>query len=429
METELSCAYSKLDCSCNGNGKISSTKQSNCFSASQAYQTGYQDENLVKRKTPEEERDICQHQSNCYRKKDSCPEADFSKGDIYIPNGKTFCVDEKCSQEHEGKYEKDGHCRALRWDEVPSQFREQFIVRGYRKPYTSAYYCLKSAFMARNETANFWTHFIPFLLFIVRFTVLFTSEPFDYYTYPLLCFAVGICGFLLMSSGAHLFNSMSPRTRHVCFFCDYCAISVYSVGAGMAFYSYGRPVADTLSRQFFSPGGYLLGSILISFISTYFCCASRHQWPKYKYIIRTGCFVLAFVFNCSPYLYRAFVEGISSIDPIAWSYFKRHSIFYLIAAIANTTRMPERLMPGVFDIVGHSHNFLHVFTALGVSDQFTAMAIEMHHRRPTLEPLGGMFLSSYSLAMMIVVSLTNVFIVIWFGTHLKSNKEEEHKDL
>lgn len=340
-------------------------------------------------------------------------------------------IEKKCEENHE-KCQGNSVCRALQWDEVPSQFREQFIMTGYRKPYTSAYHCIKSAFMARNETMNFWTHFIPFLLFIARFTLLFTREPFDPYTYPLLCFAVGICGFLLMSSGAHLFNSMSPRTRHVCFFCDYCAISVYSVGAGMAFYSYGRPVPenDNIGRSFFSPGIYLLGSILVSFISTYFCCASRHRWPRYKYVIRTGCFVLAFFFNCSPYLYRAAVEGIDeSIDPLAWSYFKRHSIFYLIAALANTSRMPERLMPGVFDIVGHSHNFLHVFTALGVSDQFTAMAIEMHHRRPSLEPLGGIFLSSYSLLMMIAVSMTNILIVIWFGIHLRSNKEEEHKEV
>ena len=225
---------------------------------------------------------------------------------------------------------------------------------------------------------------------------------------------------------------MSPRTRHVCFFCDYCAISVYSVGAGMAFYSYGRPFPEGdnhIGRSFFSPGIYVAGSILVSFISTYFCCASRHRWPKLKYVIRTGCFVLAFFFNCSPYLYRVAVEGISSIDPLAWSYFKRHTLFYLIAALANTTRMPERLIPGVFDIVGHSHNFLHVFTALGVSDQFTAMAIEMHHRRPSLEHLGGSFLSSTSLVMMIVVSVANILIVVWFGLNLKSDTEEEHKEL
>lgn len=344
------------------------------------------------------------------------------------------CV-EKAHENHHLPGKQDGNsqtkiCRALRWDEVPCQFREQYIMTGYRQPYTSAYQCIKSAFMARNETMNFWTHFVPFLLFLIRFCVLFTRETFDPYTYPLLSFAIGICGFLLMSSGAHLFNSMSPRRRHVCFFCDYSAISVYSVGAGMAFYSYGRPVHDgNDGLRFFSPSIYLSGSILVSFISTYFCCASRHRWAKMKYVIRTGCFVLAFFFNCSPYLYRVAVDGIDTIDPLAWSYFKRHSVFYLIAALANTSRMPERLMPGVFDIIGHSHNFLHIFTALGVSDQFTAMEIEMRHRRPSLEHLGDSFLSRKSLILMILVSMANIFIVVWFAKGLKSDEEEEKKEL
>lgn len=412
--------------SSNENGSLSDST----LNDRDAKRTGFDANNSTKGKMSYDEDEICQNQASCCNGKYTYLKQRSSSEKGVSSNGKAFYNDDDSCEDRQGKCE-DGNvlCRALRWDEVPSQFREQFIIRGYRKPYTTALQCIKSAFMARNETANFWTHFIPFVLFVVRFKVLFTREPFDPYSYPLLCFAVGICGFLLMSAGAHLFNSMSPRTRHVCFFCDYCAISVYSVGAGIAFYSYGRPVDDYLGRSFFSPGIYLAGSILISFISTYFCCASRHQWPKYKYVIRTGCFVLAFFFNCSPYLYRAFVEGIASIDPLAWSYFKRHSIFYLIAAIANTTRMPERLMPGVFDIVGHSHNFLHVFTALGVSDQFTAMAMEMHHRRQTLEPLGGMFLSSKCLVMMIVVSVTNILIVIWFGAHLRSNKEEENKEL
>ncbi|EDO33000.1 predicted protein, partial [Nematostella vectensis] len=299
-------------------------------------------------------------------------------------------------------------------EEVPLQFREQFIISGYRRPYASARDCIKSAFGPYNETLNFWTHFVPFLLFSARFVWTFHRDGIDLYRLPLVSFALGICGFLLMSSCAHLFNSMSPRIRHCCFFCDYSAISVYSVGAGLSFYFYSRPIGVGV---FPPPKVYITGSILISLLSTTLCCASRHRWANYKYAIRTGSFVLAFLYNCLPHFYRFIIEGADKLDPVAMSYFKRHTVFYLIAAVANTTRIPERLIPGVFDVIGHSHNFLHIFTALGVADQYTAMELEMIHREPILKHL-HVDVYSKSLNLMICALLANIGIVVLFGVRL-----------
>ena len=320
----------------------------------------------------------------------------------------------------------------LRSEEVPAQFREMFISTGYRKPYGSALDCIKSAFQPLNETINVWTHFVPFLLFLVRLaSIIWKYGLSDSYVYPLLSFAVGICGFLLMSSGAHLFNSMSPRVRHICFFFDYAAISVYSVGAGQAFYFYSRSL-KTQSFLFSSSSVFLLISCLVSVFSTSTCCASRHRWTKMKYVIRTFCFVVAFWCNSAPYVHRLLVDPHpvheSDEELLAISYFRRHCYFYLISALANMSRMPERLMPGVFDFIGHSHHFLHIFTALGVADQFTAIEIQMESRRNNLErfPIATF---GNSLGLMVFICLVNCGIVFWFGNSLRSDKEEEHKDI
>ena len=320
----------------------------------------------------------------------------------------------------------------LRSEEVPAQFREMFICTGYRKPYGSALDCIKSAFQPLNETINVWTHFVPFLLFLVRLaSIIWKYGLSDSYVYPLLSFAVGICGFLLMSSGAHLFNSMSPRVRHICFFFDYAAISVYSVGAGQAFYFYSRSL-KTQSFLFSSSSVFLLISCLVSVFSTSTCCASRHRWTKMKYVIRTFCFVVAFWCNSAPYVHRLLVDPHpvheSDEELLAISYFRRHCYFYLISALANMSRMPERLMPGVFDFIGHSHHFLHIFTALGVADQFTAIEIQMESRRNNLErfPIATF---GNSLGLMVFICLVNGGIVFWFGNNLRSDKEEEHKDI
>ena len=314
-------------------------------------------------------------------------------------------------------------------DEIPPQFREVFIISGYRKPYISAVNCIRSLAYPSNESVNVWSHFIPFALFIIQFSVLFSSfSPFDSFVYPLLSFAIGICGFLLMSSGAHCFNSMSPRIRHICFFFDYAAISVYCVGAGQAFLFYTRPINSRitfLNSSFL----FLAISVLISVMSTYTCCASRHRWSKFKYVIRTGSFAIAFFFNSSPYLYR-FLTGVEfNPNSVAVSYFKRHCVFYFIAALANMTRIPERWMPGSFDFIGHSHHFLHLFTAMGAGDQFTAIHMEMKSRMDLIQKSDILPTFFNSLGLMILVLIIDLSIVAYFGINLKSDKEEEHKVL
>lgn len=54
----------------------------------------------------------------------------------------------------------------------------------------------------------------------------FRSEP---YHWPLLVFLLPACLYPFASCCAHTFSSMSPR-RHICYFLDYGALSLYSLG-------------------------------------------------------------------------------------------------------------------------------------------------------------------------------------------------------
>ena len=314
----------------------------------------------------------------------------------------------------------------LKADEVPEQFREVFICTRYRKPYVSLSQCLRSAFQASNETVNVWSHFVPFLLFVARFCHFFYKSNPTPYEWPLVSFAIGACGFCLMSSGAHLLNCMSPRIRHICFYFDYAAISVYSIGAGQAFFFYGRPLRSNIV-VFNSAALFLSISIAASFLSTFVCCASRHRWVKVKYIVRTGSFIASFLYNSAPYFYRLALEEADNSQMVtADLYFKRHVLFYLVSALANMSKFPERLFPEVFDFVGQSHHFLHVFTALGTADLFTSLQMQSQARRKSLmaDEIASF---SNSLGLMLFAFGVNVGIVLWFGQNLKSDKEEERK--
>lgn len=327
---------------------------------------------------------------------------------------------------------REGKKFGLHRDEIIPQFRVPFIITGYRKPNLKALDCFHSAFIPTcNETVNVWSHFIALVLFIVKFYELFSTRYsiYDPFAWPLLSGAVGICGFCLASTTAHMFNSMSPSAQHSCFFMDYAAISIYSVGVGQGFYFYCRPLNPELT-VFKSEWLFVGLSILTSISTTFLCCSSRHKWHKFKYIIRTSSMVAPFLVNASPYLYRIITHpsGIDRISSISLWVFQIHCFFYLSSAILNMLRFPESVFPGVFDFLGHSHHFLHVFTAIGASYQFDAIHLDMIARRTALMQ-HNVQCSIYNTLLPLIASIViNLGIAFTFGRNSDKKVYNKHKN-
>lgn len=111
-------------------------------------------------------------------------------------------------------------------NKISHEFIEPFINEGYRQsnqPYTVY---IKSVFYLNNETLNFWTHFLPFLIAVFYVIYFYSKIYVDYYFFPCFLYLVSICSYLLMSSIAHMFNSMSSTSRQLCFILDYLGIDV-----------------------------------------------------------------------------------------------------------------------------------------------------------------------------------------------------------
>eukprot|EP00061_Rhincodon_typus_P004122 g21801.t1 len=67
--------------------------------------------------------------------------------------------------------------------------------------------------------------------FLWRFLALSHSMDFynEAYAWPLLVYMLVICLYPFISSCAHTFSTMSAHVRHVCYFLDYGALSLYSL--------------------------------------------------------------------------------------------------------------------------------------------------------------------------------------------------------
>ncbi|XP_074048837.1 membrane progestin receptor epsilon [Macrotis lagotis] len=282
----------------------------------------------------------------------------------------------------------------LRWDEVPDDFVECFILSGYRRLPCTAQECVASVLQPTNETLNFWTHFIPLLLFLTKFgRLLFLGGRHDLPFHhpgllPLWCYASGVLLTFTMSCAAHVFSCLSLRLRAAFFYLDYASISYYGFGSTVAYYHYLLPGLSLLDAGVMTP--YLqqrLGwrvdcarliaayralvlpvAFALAVTCTVACCKSRGDWCAYPFALRTFVFVMPLSMAC-PIMLESWLFDLRARNPTLFVHFYRRYFWLLVAAFFNVSKLPERIQPGRFDIVGHSHQLFHIFTFLSIYDQ------------------------------------------------------------
>ncbi|XP_072702737.1 membrane progestin receptor delta isoform X2 [Ciconia boyciana] len=275
----------------------------------------------------------------------------------------------------------------FRVHQVPQIFWEDGIMSGYRHPKSSALDCVLSSFQMTNETVNIWTHFLPTWYFVWRFLVLSSSLDFcqEPYHWPLLIYLLLVCLYPFASSCAHTFSSMSARARHICYFCDYGALSLYSLGCAFAYGAYAMPdhwVSGVLHRYFVPAAAFN------SFVCTGLSCYSRFpelERPRLSKVLRTAAFVYPFLYDNIPLFYRLFFCFWSNC---AWNEavagYCYHLLFALLTGFLFASHLPERLAPGRFDYIGHSHQLFHICAVLGTHFQLEAILWDACSRRAWL---------------------------------------------
>uniref|UniRef100_UPI00358E80FF membrane progestin receptor gamma-B-like n=1 Tax=Myxine glutinosa TaxID=7769 RepID=UPI00358E80FF len=312
--------------------------------------------------------------------------------------------------------------RLMEIHEVPKDFWEESIISGYRSPRSSITDCILSLFQLNNETLNIWTHFLAAWYFLWRLFVFTQTNDVwrDSYTWPAMAYMVTCCGYPLASSFAHTFSTMSVFTRHICFFIDYAALSLYSLGSGIAYSAYIFPdkwVSSSLHHV------YVPFSVCNSLISVTLACWSRLTEPgspKLSKAVRILAFTYPYLYDSIPLLYRMFLcsgKGCTYNQTVP-----SHCVHLLLAAVTVTLftlHLPERLAPGRFDYVGHSHQLFHLSSVLATITQLEAILMDMQLRRghkATLGRISPSVASSWGALVMGIV--LNLIAITAFSLHL-----------
>ncbi|XP_012996889.2 membrane progestin receptor gamma isoform X2 [Cavia porcellus] len=310
---------------------------------------------------------------------------------------------------------------------MPRVFHERGILFGYRHPQSSAAACLLSLFQLTNETLNIWTHLLPFWFFAWRFvTVLCMTDIWnDSYSWPMLVYMCTSCVYPLASSCAHTFSSMSKNARHICYFLDYGAVNLFSLGSAIAYSAYTFP--DVLVRSAFRDY-YVALAVFNTSLSTGLSCYSRflevHK-PRLSKVLRILAFAYPYLWDSLPIFYRLFLFPGVSAQNEAVLHHQRHMAMTLLATLLYSTHLPERLAPGRFDYIGHSHQLFHVCVIVATHMQTEAILLDKALRREWLlavsQPLSFPQIAA-ALLLCLLFSLANI---IYFSAALYRTSDAE----
>ena len=227
---------------------------------------------------------------------------------------------------------------------------EPFILSGYRPVGTSLTVCVKSAFkIDNNEFINFWSHFIPSLLWAYW---LLTNKIHVFHTHkylPLLCIWLGGISYTFFSSFAHLFNSFSDKSRHFCFFVDYTGIALYEMGSIIVGYYYYRPLNTPIFQYEYT---YMAVSTVVTLSVVPISCLSRFFWHKQRYLIRSIAFSQPLIWVCIPIAYLYLCADGSHLFLYTNSKMRVVLVILnLLLFVLFVCKLPERLYPGKFDLM------------------------------------------------------------------------------
>lgn len=106
-----------------------------------------------------------------------------------------------------------------------------YILNLMRRMLISTFFVVSCSIAQLSTSLSAISHLsVRYFLWKLMTVLLMEDAWYNEYTWPLLVFLFSCCVYPLASSCAHTFSTMSTRSRHICYFFDYGALSLYSLG-------------------------------------------------------------------------------------------------------------------------------------------------------------------------------------------------------
>ncbi|XP_073018697.1 heptahelical transmembrane protein 4-like isoform X1 [Primulina eburnea] len=191
--------------------------------------------------------------------------------------------------------------------------------------------------------------------------------------WPFFAFMCGAMYCLLASSACHLLCCHSERLSYIMLRFDYAGISalISTSFYSLVYYSFMcYPLFCNLYIGFITVLG--IGTILVSLLPVF-------QSLEYRNF-RTMLFVGMSLSGAAPILHKLILFWNQPEAVHTTIYEVLTGTFYGIGALIYATRVPERWMPGIFDIAGHSHQLFHIMVVAGAYTHYRAGLVYLRWR-------------------------------------------------
>lgn len=191
--------------------------------------------------------------------------------------------------------------------------------------------------------------------------------------WPFFAFLGGAMFCLLASSTCHLLSCHSERLSYIMLRLDYAGI------AALISTSFYPPVYYSFMCDPFFCYLYMGAITLIGIATILFSLSPAFQNPEYRNI-RASLFFGMGLSGVAPILHKLILFWNQPEALHTTGYELLMGVFYGIGALIYATRIPERWMPGKFDIAGHSHQLFHILVVAGAYTHYRAGLIYLNWR-------------------------------------------------
>lgn len=264
-----------------------------------------------------------------------------------------------------------GATRYLTYDELPFPWQNnQYIHRGYRF-YESKAQCALSILHVHNESANIWTHLAGFIVMAFVGLYVYPRSPhFEMATLSdKLVFAVFVLAALkclACSTIWHTFASVANLKLMQKVACmDYVGISVL-ISASLITMEYHGFYCQRIPQIIYMSFTCFLG--ILGVIIPWFQWFEKNE-NRYLRILFFISIALSGAFPCMHLaITQNVMRTISFYAPVIKSV-----LAYALGVLVYVFHFPECIKPGVFDLVGASHQLWHVAILMGIYYHYRAV--------------------------------------------------------